>query len=115
MTAEFEETRMFEVSADTNLFDICEKAAKESGFRIQSLDKAKGQILARTNLNWKSWTETVKITVRDSGIVTVNSTCTFPMQMIDWGKNATNVKLFFKNLLLDVAEVNGKKTAPINA
>jgi hypothetical protein len=112
MTAEFEETRMFEVNGDIDLFDACEKVAKESGFNIKSIDKAKGQIVARTNLNWKSWTETVNITVRDSGNVTVNSTCTFPMQMIDWGKNATNVNLFFTNLLSNVAEMNGKKTVP---
>lgn len=110
MTAAFEESKQFKLSTKIDLFDACLNAASRSNFNLKSDNAETGAITARTNLNFWSWTEMVTIKVQTSGLVTVNSKCSFPLQIFDWGKNSRNVKLFFKNLLLEVEEVVEKET-----
>lgn len=53
-----------------------------------------GVLSATANVNWRSWGEkiTVRISEAQGGTnVSIRSACAFPLQLLDWGKNKSNV------------------------
>jgi hypothetical protein len=50
--------------------------------------------LARASMGFSFWSygEDLTVEVFDDGEVTVRSECSFPLQWIDWGKNARNCR-----------------------
>jgi hypothetical protein len=58
-----------------------------------------GALVARLPANMLSWGETVTVKVSDAGTVEVESRCTWPMQIFDWERNASNVNRFHAALL----------------
>jgi hypothetical protein len=49
-----------------------------------------------TGMNPWSWGERVKIRLGDGGELSVESTCRFPLQVFDSGKNERNVQLIYE-------------------
>ena len=45
-----------------------------------------------------SWGEIATIDPRDNGRLVVDSRCRFPLQVVDWGKNAANIRQFAETL-----------------
>lgn len=64
-------------------------------YRILEKDERSGVITARSRLNIWSWTEKVVVNIEDCGHVSVESKCTLPTQVVDWGKNRRNVEKVF--------------------
>jgi hypothetical protein len=70
-------------------------ALKTLKYRILEQDVKNGFITARSRLNIWSWTEKVIVNIDDCGHVRVESKCTLPTQVVDWGKNRRNVEKIF--------------------
>lgn len=49
-------------------------------------------------VNFSSWGETITITL-DAGTIRVESACSMPMQLFDWGKNKQNVSQFLAHFV----------------
>ena len=52
------------------------------------------EILASTNMNFRSWGEKVTIKFETARTILITSRCALPTQCLDWGKNKANVKRF---------------------
>lgn len=78
------------------------EALKKCDFKAVRFDHSKYKAWARFSL-W-SWGERIEVDYNQSNddFVKVNctSTCYFPMQIFDWGKNKQNTIDFFKKLEL---------------
>ena len=50
--------------------------------------------LARASMGFSFWSygEGLTVEVFDDGEVAVESACSFPLQLVDWGKNARNCR-----------------------
>lgn len=62
---------------------------------VAGVNTRPGQLTASVNTNWKSWGENLTIYVDEAPggtVVRIRSACAFPLQIVDWGKNKTNVK-----------------------
>ncbi len=55
--------------------------------------------IAKVPANMLTWGETVTVTVEDDGTILATSTCAWPLQVVDWGKNRTNLNELHKNLI----------------
>lgn len=97
MTAKYQESRNINLEKD-QLIERLEQAIKKSKFVVKSVDKSKGIILAKAKLNWLSWTENIRVEIKDDSEVEVTSICAFPLQIYDWGKNKDNVNKIYRNL-----------------
>lgn len=56
-----------------------------------------GDIVARTRVSWRSWSELVSLEFRDHGAV-IRSECTSRSQLADFGKNRLNVRHMINTL-----------------
>lgn len=97
MTARFEETRYYHCDR-VQLMEKSKKVLQKCKFRIKEVDETNGIIYAKTNVSFWSWTEEIEVRVEDNGNVTMKSQCYLPTQILDWGKNKSNVRKFFKKL-----------------
>ena len=61
-------------------------------------EPVEGEFHARRGMGIQSYGERVEIVVDVGGTVRVHSRCVWPLQCIDWGKNAQNVDTFFSRL-----------------
>ena len=61
-------------------------------------EPADGVFHLRRGMGLLSYGERVEITAEPDGTVHVHSKCVWPLQLIDWGKNATNVDAFLSGL-----------------
>ena len=80
----------------TELDRTCEavRYAITNDAEAEAKDIADGVFTARVPMSTSSWGERLTVTVSplDRGTrVTARSTCSFPLQIIDWGKNRRNV------------------------
>lgn len=73
-------------------------ALKSLKFRIIEKDEKNGVIVARTRLNIWSWTEKVTIKIDPNGKLHIESKCSLPTQIVDWGKNRRNVENLFAQI-----------------
>ncbi len=52
---------------------------------------------AKIPINLMTWGETITVDFSVPDVVIVESKCTFPMQIIDWGRNRRNVNEFLSH------------------
>ena len=68
-------------------------------------DTGRFVIQARTGMSWKSWGEHIRVKVQalDGGRVRVRveSRATFPLTVVDYGRNAENVRTVLQSLSSD--------------
>jgi len=83
--------------SQTALRNAVRASVEALGWQIKH--ESTDQILAATPLSWDSYGERVTINFQSDGALMVSSRCVFPLQVIDWGKNAANIKQ-----LLDAVE-----------
>ena len=57
-----------------------------------------GFLMLRVGVNWRSWGERITVESAPKSIRIV-SECSFPLQIIDWGKNFQNVELVRTEIL----------------
>lgn len=79
------------------VFEACLKAVPQAGFRLLQSNPEAGQIQARASMGLRSWGENISISVGPDGRVDVRSACR-GIQMIDYGKNKSNVSKLFAAL-----------------
>jgi hypothetical protein len=78
-------------------FRLSEEALIVIGGRISIRDQAAGRLEAITPWTMKSWGETIQVAVMgvDGDVfVHVKSACRLSTTIVDWGKNADNLKRF---------------------
>lgn len=56
------------------------------------------QFSANTGFNFISFGETITVEIYSNSMVKVESKCSSPIQLVDWGKNKQNVQVFFSQL-----------------
>ena len=54
--------------------------------------------------SFRSWGENVSVHVDDTGTVQVTSECSMPTQLVDYGKNKSNVTRFLAGLSARLGE-----------
>ena len=62
-------------------------------------------------VNFSSWGETLTVTLAD-GTVRVESACSMPMQLFDWGKNKQNVDQFLTHFVPTESRNQQLETTP---
>jgi len=78
-------------------FDLCIRSLDLIGrCRVQEENRAKGMIVARSSVNWKTWGDTITFditgTSNNGTAVKVSSRPTSWSTIVDYGKNLENVK-----------------------
>jgi hypothetical protein len=71
------------------------------GAGIRRRDQAAGRLEAVVPISWRSWGEKMGVEVLGvdgDALVQVKSRSTLPTTLIDWGKNAENVRRFLGTL-----------------
>ena len=96
MVANFSETNKYGVDLES-LYHASIEALRLCEFKIENADIESGVIKAKTKLTWWSWTEKITIEIKKDGTVYAHSKCSYPLQVVAWGKNKKNVKAFFNN------------------
>jgi hypothetical protein len=74
------------------LSQACLEAVRQSGFRVRRSDLEGGWVQARSRVNFRSYSEDIRVYVDDENQVHVTSECYWPLTLIDWGKNRWNVR-----------------------
>jgi hypothetical protein len=78
----------------------CLEAVRKSRFRVRRSDLAGGWVEARARVSFRSYSEDIRVYVDDENRVHVTSECSWPLTVIDWGKNRWNVRRILANLTL---------------
>lgn len=92
MSASYEETMTIPIAAA----DVWQRAIQvlNSQQGVAGVMTHPGMLTASVNTNWKSWGEKLTVhvdQVPDGTLVRIRSSCAFPLQIFDWGKNKENV------------------------
>ena len=98
MGARFRDSATFDAGHQA-LIDAVDAALVDIGIRNARWSSDATMVKASTGMNLWSWGENLTIYVDAAGNVDVQSQCSFPLQLIDWGKNRRNC-----NRLLDAVE-----------
>ena len=69
---------------------IAQRLEQTMGWRLAN--RGHGILEYKVPLTMRSWGERVRITIEE-GSIRIESWCSFPTQVIDWGKNRQNVDL----------------------
>ena len=104
MAKRVERTRRFSVGRE-----VLEKAVPYALRRVGAVQvhrESTGVTTARMRVNWCSWGEAMEVQIGDGGDVRAVSRCTFPTQIIDWGKNRRNLERLF-GWMDDFIELHG--------
>ncbi len=100
-TSFHEEKKEFSLSADLLNNQIL-YALKLSNFKKGKFDQSSFNAITLPTI-W-SFSETIIVKVEKIGernfLIIFKSTCFFPFQVFDWGKNERNAKVFYKNFQL---------------
>jgi hypothetical protein len=75
-----------------------QEVAAQSGLKVREANPEEGLIKARAGFSFRSWGENISVHVDDAGTVQVTSECLMPTQLVDYGKNKSNVKRFLAGL-----------------
>jgi hypothetical protein len=59
------------------------------------------------SMGWLSWGENITIDFSQPSWVHVTSTCAFPLQLFDWGKNNKNIGQFLDQLFSTLQQYGG--------
>lgn len=73
------------------VFRACLEAVRQSGFRVRKSDPHGGWIRASARMGFRSWGESIDVSLDREGRVDVTSESLFPFTVADWGKNRDNV------------------------
>lgn len=80
----------------------CHEAAINLDYEITKEEITEGVILFNVGISWSSWGEKFKVAITTVNAnltrVEVASEVAFEAQVIDWGKNNENVKIFFREV-----------------
>lgn len=83
-------------------FNSCIEAAQQCNFNIEQEKPPQGVITASTDATFLSWGEKVRIELyrvnNKSVEINVESEPLSPIQIIDWGKNKENEKIFINEI-----------------
>jgi len=94
MAKKVQETRRFGVTQEV-LTKAIPYALRRSG-AVRVCETSTGTFTGRVPINWCSWGENLEIQVEGNATVRAQSRCSFPTQIIDWGKNRRNLDRFFE-------------------
>lgn len=97
MPASYQGSMAFPGSRVDEVFQACERAVPQCGFKIASSSPAAGQIQASAKLGFRSWGENITISVSPEARVDIKSSCR-GIQLVDYGKNKANVDALFSAL-----------------
>lgn len=91
-----------------------EKAKNISRKIISSLDwklvsEKENKIISNIKMNIWSWGEKISLEFTKEEMK-IKSTCSFPLQFLDWGKNKSNVMMFNKIYELIINELSNKES-----
>jgi hypothetical protein len=81
----------------SDAFRRSEQSLMAIGAGIRKRDQAAGQLEAVVPISWRSWGENIRVDlagVDGDVLVQVKSKSTLRTTLIDWGKNAENVRRF---------------------
>lgn len=98
-TSQYIDSRSFNNS--DQLLDSVKDAMKASKFLRIRFDKEKKEFHALTYPTFWSFSEIVKVKIKDGEEIEFISKCAFPLQVFDWFKNERNANVFFKKLNLN--------------
>jgi hypothetical protein len=87
-----------------DIVSAAQGVAEQSGFKVQQADPDAGSIRARVGFSFRSWGENISVHVDDTGTVQVTSECSMPTQLVDYGKNKSNVTRFLAGLSARLGE-----------
>jgi hypothetical protein len=73
-------------------------AAAQCGFKVSEANPDGGWVKARAGFSLRSWGENITISVDDGGGLQVTSQCLMPTQIVDYGKNKSNVNRFMTRM-----------------
>jgi hypothetical protein len=93
MTVSYETTIVKNIEIDKwaeTIDAIAQRLEQTMGWRLA--DRGLGMLEYKVPLTMRSWGERVRITIEE-GSIRIESWCSFPTQVIDWGKNRQNVDL----------------------
>lgn len=97
MAARFDNSRLFCYSA-TALVPAVEGALRDVGANSIEWSSDHRSVSAWLGANLWSWGERLDVAIEESGKIRVTSTCRFPLQMLDWGKNADNCRKLLESV-----------------
>jgi hypothetical protein len=93
MTVSYETTIVKNIEIDKwaeTIDAIAERLESTMGWRLAG--RGHGMLEYNVPLTMRSWGERVRITIEE-GSIRIESWCSFPAQVVDWGKNRQNVDL----------------------
>jgi signal peptidase I len=102
--------RVCRTSVDTSQNSLCssapwptileaiDRALRDLGAKSIKWSNDRRQVSARMSASFWSWGERLTVDTDESGEVRVSSVCEFPLQVIDWEKNARNCRKFLQAL-----------------
>ncbi len=93
MTVSYETTIAKNIEIDKwaeTIDTIAQRLEQTMGWRLAN--RGHGILEYKVPLTMRSWGERVRITIEE-GSIRIESWCSFPTQVIDWGKNRQNVDL----------------------
>ncbi len=93
--ASYSESKRY-VSATDALVDAIDLGLNTLAWKHEKINSVSFQ--GRRPMSFWSWGEIFTIVLDPSGVVTMRSVCSFPFQIVAWGKNQLNVTQFFHAL-----------------
>lgn len=81
------------------IFEASLGSVKQLGWRLISQNREVGEIKAQTGTTLRSWGEDIAIHLSEEAVgTTISVLSEARFQLIDWGKNEENEKIFYKEL-----------------
>jgi hypothetical protein len=97
MAARFENSRRFRAQMP-NVLAAIDGALRDIGVTVIEWSADRHRVTGKIGVSFWSWGERLTASVDESGEVQVSSVCSFPLQIIDWGKNAENCRKFLASV-----------------
>lgn len=121
MAANKQSSKTFQLSA-TQIQPLISVALKNMGAEI--LEQNPFSISAKTGMSFRSFGETIQVDIKTLEIgcqINIDSRCSMPSTLVDWGKNQNNIDEFFAQLerltasVAPAKAVGSKKSQPLAA
>jgi hypothetical protein len=97
MTVSYRNNMLFPGTRE-QISQACLEAVRLSGYKVRESDLAAGQIRARAGVTARSWGENIYVCIDAEDRVDITSKSRFPLTLVDWGKNRSNVERIFTRL-----------------